>query len=88
MSLSDLVITNDNGAMHLAAALGKKVICLFGPTSSDRTGPVGKDNYIFKSALPCAPCFSKTCSKGECMTDLLPNEVSLKAVEMLRIGVC
>lgn len=86
LSLSDLVITNDNGAMHLAAALGKKVICLFGPTSSDRTGPIGKDNYIFKSALPCAPCFSKTCSKGECMTDLLPNEVSLKAVEMLRIG--
>lgn len=84
--LSDLVITNDNGAMHLAAALGKKVICLFGPTSPDRTGPIGKDNYTFKSALPCAPCFRKACSKGECMTDLLPPEVSLKAVEMLGRG--
>ncbi|MDD5645343.1 MAG: glycosyltransferase family 9 protein, partial [bacterium] len=52
LSLSDLVITNDNGAMHLAAALGKKMICLYGPSSPERTGPVGKGIFIFRSNLP------------------------------------
>ncbi|MCK9555544.1 glycosyltransferase family 9 protein [bacterium] len=83
LSLSDLVITNDNGAMHLAAALGKKMICIFGPSSPERTGPEGKGIFIFRSKLPCAPCFKRKCPKGRCMTDISVSIVASRALEML-----
>ncbi|MBN2189654.1 MAG: glycosyltransferase family 9 protein [Candidatus Aureabacteria bacterium] len=85
LSLSDLVITNDNGAMHLAAALGKKMICFYGPSSPERTGPVGKGIFIFRSKLPCAPCFKRKCPKLKCMTDIPVSLVASKALEMLNM---
>lgn len=75
-----MVISTDSGPMHLAAALGTRVIALFGPTDSTRTGPYGQDHKIIRADLPCSPCFLKKCSTKKCMSDILPTQV-LAAVD-------
>ncbi|MFQ5803818.1 MAG: glycosyltransferase family 9 protein [Candidatus Methylomirabilales bacterium] len=84
---ADLIIANDTGPMHLAAALGRKVITLMGPTDPRRTGPYGAGHRILSSFPPCSPCFSKVCRNpaGQiCLRDLRPAEVYAAAIEMLR----
>ena len=62
----DYFITGDSGLMHIAASIenGPEIIALFGPTSSELTGPIGEDNNIkiLNSGLICSPCFEKSCS--------------------------
>ncbi|HXC36570.1 MAG TPA: glycosyltransferase family 9 protein, partial [Candidatus Acidoferrales bacterium] len=52
-----LMITNDTGPMHAAAALGVPVVALFGPTDPRYTGPYGQLENVMRIDLPCAPCF-------------------------------
>jgi heptosyltransferase-1 len=71
--LSQLVITNDTGPMHVAAALGKPVVALFGPTEPRRTGPYGQIDHAIQSSLPCIPCMKSRChypQKYECLRGL------------------
>lgn len=58
---SKVMISNDTGPMHAAAALGKPVIALFGPTEPRRTGPYGQLENVLQLRLPCAPCLSSRC---------------------------
>lgn len=83
---ADLIIANDTGPMHLAAALGRRVIALMGPTDPSRTGPYGTGHRVLSTRPPCSPCFSKVCRNpaGQiCLQDLRPAEVYAAAVEML-----
>ena len=77
--LSELMVTNDTGPMHLAAALGKPVVALFGPTEPRRTGPYGQiDRVIRLTSLPCAPCLKDTCAYEkpiECLRGISPAVV-------------
>ena len=59
--LCDLMITNDTGPMHVAAALGKPLIALFGPTEPRRTGPYGQLENVLRIDLPCSPCMKSHC---------------------------
>jgi lipopolysaccharide heptosyltransferase II len=59
--LSDLMVTNDSGPMHAAAALGKPLVALFGPTEPRRTGPYGQLENAVQLALPCCPCMKSRC---------------------------
>jgi heptosyltransferase I len=68
LRLCDVLVTNDTGPMHAAAALGKPLVALFGPTEPRRTGPYGQLENILRLDLPCSPCF-----KGHC-TWQIPNE--------------
>lgn len=70
-----LVISNDSGPMHIAAALKVPVAALFGPTSPERTGPYGKGHVIIKSERSCAPCFRKKCDNLRCMEEISPEKV-------------
>lgn len=81
----DLVITNDSGPMHLAAAVGTPVLAVFGPTDSLRTGPYGPGHRVIKSKLLCQPCFSRKCkfADGSCMRAVTPEMVLAAAIEML-----
>lgn len=78
-----VVVANDSGPMHLAAAVGTPVVALFGPTDPGRTGPRGPvwqvlDRYVF-----CSPCYLKQCPyRHECMTGIDVEEVAA-AVERL-----
>ena len=86
--LSRLVITNDTGPMHVAAALGRPVIALFGPTNSASTGPYGQlGNVLQNTALPCVPCMVQKCHYREplaCLRSLAPQAVFEKAGAMMQ----
>ncbi len=75
---SDLMVTNDSGPMHMAAALNKPVVALFGPTEPRRTGPYGQLDHTLQLALPCIPCLSARCNyfkPMECLRALPPSAV-------------
>ncbi len=74
----DFMITNDTGPMHAAAALGKPLVALFGPTEPRRTGPYGQLENVLRLDLPCSPCFKAHCHferPEECLRALSPVQV-------------
>jgi ADP-heptose:LPS heptosyltransferase len=63
-----VVFGPDSGALHLAAALGKPVVSLWGATSPARSTPFGSEGLALAGEAPCAPCFLRTCPIGRvCM---------------------
>ena len=78
LSRASLLITNDSGPMHIAAAVGTPVVALFGPTSAARTGPYGVGHDVLTGKVPCSPCFSRTCHNSlplECLKMVSPEQV-------------
>jgi len=77
LSLAREVVCGDSGPMHIAAALGRPVWALFGPTNPRRTGPYGDTARILMHAVPCAPCYRRVCPLGhqECLRGLRPQQV-------------
>ena len=57
----DLLLTNDSGAMHLAAFLGVPVVAIFGSTEPALTGPLGSGHEILRRHVECSPCFLREC---------------------------
>jgi len=65
--------------MHVAAAVGSKVLALFGPTAPWRTGPYGNSNTVVRSGIACSPCYQRTCEKNvKCMTGITVEDVMKK----------
>ena len=84
--LCELMISNDTGPMHVAAALGKPVIGIFGPTEPRRTGPYGQLQNVVRIDLPCAPCLKSRChyfKPMECLRAISPEMVFNRAVNLL-----
>lgn len=72
----DLVISNDSGPMHIAAALGVPTVGIFGPTDFRLQGPYGEKHEVaVKLGLPCLGCNKLTCSSSDCMNLLSPDDV-------------
>lgn len=70
-----LVITNDSGPMHIAAAVGAPLVSLFGPTNPVRTGPYSSNARIVRLNLACMPCYARRCSHHSCMDRLTVDDV-------------
>lgn len=70
-----LLITTDTGPMHMAVAMGRPVVALFGPTAPWRTGPYGKGHRVIRSGVECSPCFKKRCSHMTCMKEIGVGDV-------------
>jgi lipopolysaccharide heptosyltransferase I len=85
LDLADLVICHDSGPMHIAAALKKPLVALFGPTNPRRTGPYGSSARIIAQPLPCVPCYRRRCPLGHhaCLAEL-PVARVLDEVRRLR----
>jgi lipopolysaccharide heptosyltransferase II len=78
LRLCHLMVTNDTGPMHMAAALGKPLVALFGPTEPRRTGPYGHLGNVLRLDLPCSPCLKSHChyeKPNECLKALSPATV-------------
>lgn len=81
----DLLIANDSGPVHAAAALGTPCLVLFGPTDPRRTGPYGHAHRVLKRELDCMPCLSRTCriKTHACLEGLEVTNVAAAARRML-----
>ncbi len=70
---AELVVSCDTGPMHLAVALGRPVIALFGPSDPGRTGPLYGE--VIRKSQDCAPCNKRNCDDPRCMRDISPRDV-------------
>ena len=70
---SKVVVSCDTGPMHLAVALGKDVVALFGPADPRRTGPFF--GQVIQKDLPCVPCKKRKCDNPICMKEITPEDV-------------
>jgi heptosyltransferase I len=69
-------VSGDTGPLHIATALQKPLLAVYGPTRPDRTGPYGnKDATVLVAPVECAGCLKKQCNKWVCMHKVTPEMV-------------
>jgi heptosyltransferase-2 len=84
LSESTLMVTNDSGPMHLAAALGVPTVAIFGATNDAETGPYGNRTRVVKHPVECSPCMLRECPiDHRCMTGVTASIVCKAARELL-----
>jgi lipopolysaccharide heptosyltransferase II len=87
LKLCRLLLSNDTGPMHVAAALGTPVVVPFGSTSPELTGPGlpgDRRHHLLQANAPCAPCFRRSCPIDfRCMTALSPDQIAAAVLRAL-----
>jgi len=77
MSVSQAVVSNDSGLMHMAAALALPVVGIYGSSDPGFTPPLGEQSAMVSQNLDCSPCFKRVCPLGhtDCLEKLQPQKV-------------
>jgi heptosyltransferase-2 len=77
MSLCNTIISNDSGLMHVAAALDKRLIAIYGSSDPHHTPPMHPDAIIEYLGLDCSPCFKRECPLGHlnCLNNIKPTTI-------------
>ncbi|KPW86320.1 lipopolysaccharide heptosyltransferase II [Pseudomonas syringae pv. coryli] len=78
LSCADAVVSNDSGLMHVAAALNRPLVAVYGSTSPGFTPPLADAVEVVRLGIECSPCFERTCRFGHynCMRLLEPDAVT------------
>ena len=84
LSCAAAVVSNDSGLMHVAAALNRPLVAVYGSTSPGFTPPLAEQVEIVRLGIECSPCFERTCRYGHynCLRELAPRPV-LQALDRL-----
>jgi lipopolysaccharide heptosyltransferase II len=82
----DLLITNDSGPMHIAAALQVPVVALFGPEDPTLFGPClpPEQSRVLQKPVPCRPCPHASCAQPICLQGIHPSEVLTASLDLLK----
>jgi lipopolysaccharide heptosyltransferase II len=85
MQEAGVVVSADSGPMHIAAAVGTRVVALFGPTSPRLTGPYPlKEHIIIHKDVGCqVPCYDSNCKDYRCMNAITVDEIADKVTQLL-----
>jgi len=89
LSLASVVLTNDSGLMHIAAALDIPMFAIFGSSSPKFTPPMSDKAKLLALDLACRPCFKRTCplQHHRCMQDIKPNQVIAELAQWFPVAV-
>lgn len=90
LSLAKVVVTNDSGLMHVAAALNLSTVALFGSSSPAYTPPLSDQATVLYLKVECSPCFKRECpltgnSHLKCLTGITPEQVIREIAEKLNL---
>jgi heptosyltransferase I len=85
---STISVTNDSGPMHLAVAVDRPVVSIFGPTDPIWIGPYGRADAVLQASLSCSPCYLRQLSRcghaHACMQDVSARAVIERVDGILR----
>jgi ADP-heptose:LPS heptosyltransferase len=79
-----ICVTNDSGPMHLAVALNRPVVCIFGSTDQIWAGPYLQDGAVVRTDLPCSPCYLRQlsrCAHGHACMQLVSSGAVIERME-------
>lgn len=78
ISLTDIVVANDSGLMHVAAALERPMVAIYGSSTPVYTPPLSRQAEIVYLGLECSPCFERTCPRGDyaCLREITPELIN------------
>jgi heptosyltransferase-2 len=84
LSIVDMLVTNDTGPAHIASALNRPTLVIFGPTNPLTTSPFSDTGAIVREPPDCAPCMLRDCPiDHRCMTAISPEQVYDRVRSML-----
>ena len=86
LSLANAVVSNDSGLMHVAAALNRPLVAIYGSSDPHFTPPLNDNARIISPDIDCSPCFKRECPKGhlKCLRDLPVTQVQAALEQLLR----